>query len=218
MQKFALLVAVLLAFPVLAVDAGPAPSQPVVVLPAPVPVADTPVAATPTTPEVEPTPEALISGVVKTAADWKAGGALAGMATLLALLFQLTKVDAVRKLLDDKGRAWIRPVLLVVLAAATGIVTALQAGASIGPAALAGAMAALSGVGMRELLVHVSPDERNRVRVDIDAVGQAADALEKMLMLGATDDMKKKLATISSLSSRARLEALSVLAGAPAKA
>lgn len=170
----------------------------------------------------EPSSDDLVKSVVKIASDWKAGGALAGVAAVLALLLQVSKMNLFRKLLDDKGREWMRPVGLTLLSAAGGVVTALQAGAPKGAAALAGAMAGLSGVGARELFKHLSADERSRVRVDIDAVSQAADILQKQLEATAATQgpaavaaLAVKTAAMKNLPVRGRLEALSDLAVPP---
>lgn len=182
-------------------------------------------ASTPSEPAASaPSADDMVASVVKVAADWKAGGALAGVAALLALLLQISKMDLFRKLLDDKGRDWMRPLGLTLLATAGGLVSALQAGAPLGAAALAGAMAGLSGIGGRELLKHLSPAERSRVRVGVDAVAQAADVLQAQLETNAAAQgpeavaaLAPKLAAMKTLPIRTRLEGLTALA-VPAKA
>ena len=203
-----------LALPAIAQDAGSPPSA----------AASVTADAGPevSAPEVAPTPSELVSGVLKVASDYKAGGALAAAAALLALLMQVTKVPVLRKLLDDKGREWVRPIIIVLIGGGTGAVSALQSGASVGASVVAGVMAGISGVGMREVMRHLSSDERDRVRVGLDAVTEACLALEKQLKANASPSgpeavaaAEKQIAGLSVLPARSRLEGLSALLNPP---
>lgn len=172
----------------------------------------------PATTTSDPSPGELINGVVKVAADYKAGGALAAVAAILALLTQLTKLSIFRKILDDRGFGWVRPLIPLVVAGLGGLVVALQSGSPPGAALLAGIMAGVTGVGVHEVVRLGSSTERAKVRVDADTITAAADHMQAKMENDAAEkgdiavaSIKKKISDLADMPTHKRLQGLADL-------
>lgn len=190
-----------------AVDAGP---------PTEAPAAE---AAEPSPAEKEPSPSEIVQGVeevAKSIGDWKTVGPLGVAVALLALLGQFTKLRLFRKLLDGRGLGWLRPVIIAAVGGLAALVTALQSGAGIGSAFIAGVLAGLGGIGAHEVARLGSREERSRVRVTAEAVSKATDALrraaeERSLADGKATALKAELDELTKLPENRRLEKLAEL-------
>lgn len=83
--------------------------------------------------------------------DWRVVGSVGGLAALIMLLVQLTKLKPIDDLLKAKGLKWLRPVLAVVAGVITGAAGSMAVGSGILPGAINGFFIGASAVGMHEL-------------------------------------------------------------------
>lgn len=147
----------------------------------------------------------LIQLALQVVADWRSAGAIAGCIALVNLLTNLTKLKAIDDFLGRKF--WIRPLVSILLGAATAFLAALATGAPVLPALLAGVVAGLGGSGVHELVTVFN----GRVQAERAAGAKLVEILsvEDAKVTADAVELHKKLDELIAIpDQRTRLEAL----------